>query len=67
MSALQTLERAFELARSGVCANNTDIRRRLKKEGYALVGEHLSAPSVKRQLRDLRNEAHDPLRARDCT
>ena len=28
------LERAFELAKSGECANLTDLRRRLRQEGY---------------------------------
>ena len=39
------LERAFELARSGECRTVTDVRARLKREGYSphvLVGRTLT-------------------------
>jgi hypothetical protein len=58
MSIPHILERAFELARSGRCADTSEISRKLKKEGFAQVDEHLSAPSVRRQLRDLCKEAN---------
>ena len=53
-----TLERAFELARSGRCENIAAIRRRLKHEGYA-EGEHLVGPTLRKQLRQLMDEARN--------
>jgi hypothetical protein len=32
---LSPLERAFQLAEAGACATVTDIKKRLKSEGYA--------------------------------
>ena len=52
-----TLERAFELARSGECANTAEIRQRLKRERYDSVEAHLQGPSINRQLRLLCEEA----------
>jgi hypothetical protein len=52
-----TLERAFELARSGECANPAEIRVRLKKERHDQVDAHLQGPSITRQLRLLCDEA----------
>jgi hypothetical protein len=46
-----TLERAFDLARSGECANVGEIRRRLKQERYEAVDAHLQGPAIGRQLR----------------
>ena len=46
-----TLERAFELARSGECASTSEIRQRLKRERYDSVDAHLQGPSITRQLR----------------
>ena len=45
------LERAFELARSGKCANVAQIRLQLKAEGYAR--DQLTGPALLRQIRDL--------------
>jgi hypothetical protein len=46
-----TLERAFDLARSGECSNVDEIRRRLKVEGY---DEHaIKGRSLLMQLRAL--------------
>lgn len=53
----QTIERAFELARSGTCADVADIRRALKKEGYSQIDEHLGGQAIRRQLRDICIEA----------
>jgi hypothetical protein len=62
MSNPHILERAFELARSGKCVDASEISRQLKREGFTQVDEHLSAPSVRRQLRDLCKEAnHRPI------
>ncbi len=54
---LSTLERAFELARSGECANPAEIRTRLKRERFDSVEAHLQGPSITRQLRRLCDEA----------
>jgi len=58
MSNPHILERAFELARSGKHKDSSEIGRLLKKEGFAQVDEHLSSPSIRRQLRGLCNEAN---------
>ncbi len=54
---LSTLERAFELARSGECASPAEIRLRLKRERFDSVEAHLQGPSITRQLRRLCDEA----------
>ncbi|HEU0067008.1 MAG TPA: hypothetical protein VFQ57_07190 [Sphingomonas sp.] len=48
-----TLERAFELARTGTCRTIDDIRRQLTREGFELVHAHVSGGMVTRQLKDL--------------
>jgi hypothetical protein len=45
------LERAFELARSGSCADISDIRNRLKQEGHS--DSQLVGPMLMKQLREL--------------
>jgi hypothetical protein len=47
---LTTLERAFELAKSGKCGSVDDIRRTLISEGYAIA--QLQGPLLRRQLRN---------------
>lgn len=47
------MERAFQMARSGSCANVQEIRDRLRKEGFSGVESHLSGIGVRRQLRAL--------------
>ena len=56
---LHTLERAFELARTGECISVDDIRKRLKAEQYSQVDAHLAGAAVRRQLLDLCKEARD--------
>jgi hypothetical protein len=46
-----TLERAFELAKSGKVASVTDLRAQLKGEGYAQ--QQIEGPELGRQLRSL--------------
>jgi len=46
-----SLERAFELAKSGECATVQEIRKRLKAEG--LVAGQVEGKMLFRQLRDL--------------
>ena len=48
-----TVERAYQLAESGECANIDEIETRLQAEGYVSVWQHLSAPSLSRDLRRL--------------
>lgn len=48
-----TLERAFQLAKSGDCASVTQIRERLKKEGYSDWQSHTKGPSIRSQLNAL--------------
>ena len=43
------LERAFELARSGECNLVSDVRKRLRDEGYS--DAQIDGPSLIRQLR----------------
>lgn len=57
MTTPTTVERAFELARSGSCASVQDIRRRLKSEGHDQVEAHLAGPSLGKQLRRLCEDA----------
>ncbi len=54
---LSTLERAFELARSGECSSTADIRARLKQERFDSVEAHLQGSSINRQLRALCEQA----------
>lgn len=48
-----TIERAFDLARSGEFPTTEDIRRRLKDEGFLHVDEHFRSPSLRKQLQQL--------------
>ena len=48
-----TLERAFELARSGDCQTVGDIRLRLLQERYPYVIPHLRGSGIRRQLREM--------------
>jgi hypothetical protein len=45
-----TVERAYELARSGSCTGVGDIRQHLAQEGHDSVQQHLSGPSLRREL-----------------
>lgn len=48
-----TIERAFELARSGECASFSEVRRALKREGYADAVRQLDGAFIRQQLMDL--------------
>jgi hypothetical protein len=39
-------ERAFQLARSGDCANVREIKKRLKAEGYERVEAHIAGSTI---------------------
>ena len=45
------LERAFELARSGECAGVSEVKARLRAEGFG--PEQITGPALSRQLREL--------------
>jgi hypothetical protein len=53
MHVTTTLERAFDLARSGTCAGVGEIRLTLKRERFDQVEGHLAGYSITRQLRAL--------------
>jgi len=46
-----TVERAFELARSGQCGNLPEIVATLKGERHESVDAHLAGPSIRKDLR----------------
>jgi hypothetical protein len=50
---MNTVERAYELARTGAYANVKDIERQLIKENHEGVHAHLSGDMLKRQLKAL--------------
>lgn len=58
MQTKSTLERAFELARSGECKSLTDLLTKLRREGFENVRRHLDGAGIQRQLRDLMNAAN---------
>ena len=55
--AIGTVQRAFELARSGTCASVSEIRTQLIKERFTSVSEHLTGPSLRRDLAKLCKDA----------
>jgi hypothetical protein len=52
---LTELERAFQLAKSGSCSSMSDIRDRLRSEGYSTA--RVTGASLARQLRALMQTA----------
>ncbi|MHB8286832.1 MAG: hypothetical protein ACYDD1_19440 [Caulobacteraceae bacterium] len=52
-----TLERAFEIARSGACASVKEIRSRLNREGYANIDSQLDTLAIQKALTRLCAEA----------
>jgi hypothetical protein len=55
---ITTLERAFQLARSGSCHSVVDIKKALKSEGYAT--DQITGLTLARQLKALIDSAKDP-------
>ncbi len=53
MPAFSTVERAFQIARSGDCESLEDLRAILTREGYGDAVAQTSFPFVRKQLRDL--------------
>ena len=48
-----TVERAYQLARSGDFANVAELKARLKAEGYGDADAQLAGPFIRRQLTKL--------------
>ncbi|GAA3697187.1 hypothetical protein GCM10022268_04570 [Sphingomonas cynarae] len=48
-----TIERAFQLARSGACHSVEEIRVQLSAERHDRIHEHLGGISIQRQLKAL--------------
>lgn len=48
-----TIERAYELARSGECRSIDEIKQRLNAERHDQVEAHLAGQSIRRDLRKL--------------
>ncbi|HMJ94054.1 MAG TPA: hypothetical protein VK472_08145 [Allosphingosinicella sp.] len=46
-----TVERAFQIARSGSCGGMSELVQMLKGERFEAVDEHLSGQSIRRDLR----------------
>lgn len=53
------MERAFELARSGKCKDILELERQLQQEDYLGVIQHLKAPTLRKQLQTIMNEAQN--------
>lgn len=52
-----TLERAFELAKSGECRSFTEVARRLVSEGFSDARSQLDGQSIRKQISALLTEA----------
>ena len=50
MATDSAIDRAFDMARSGLCRSVSDILRRLSKDDRAVVEAHLAQPSARREL-----------------
>lgn len=57
MNGLNPVERAFELAREGECKDLPELERRLKREGYSAVSQHLAGRSIRSQINQLLRHA----------
>ena len=57
---LTTVERAYQLAKSGECANVTQIKERLKSEGYSDIAGQLYGSAINGDLRRFCVEARRP-------
>jgi hypothetical protein len=54
---MNTVERAFELARSGRYSTIEHLKRRLRQEGFVAVDVHLGGKAIKNQLMALMKTA----------
>lgn len=62
---LATIERAFELARSGSCRTIEEIVRRLRQEQMDQVDAHLGGHSIRKELRQVCAESRARREGRD--
>jgi hypothetical protein len=53
MPTYSTVERAFQIARSGECQSLDDVRTMLTREGHTDASAQTSFPLVRKQLQDL--------------
>jgi len=53
MTRLSTVERAYELAKSGECSGIAQIRERLRAEGYSRADSQISGQTFRSQLKKL--------------
>jgi hypothetical protein len=53
INGVTTVERAFELARTGQCRSITEVRNRLHKETFVDATAQLSSRALTRELRRL--------------
>jgi 5,10-methenyltetrahydromethanopterin hydrogenase len=59
-----TLERAFQIARSGACASVKDIRNLLEGEGFANIDSQLDTLAIRKALTRMCAEARADLAPR---
>ena len=57
------IQRAFEIARSGVCKTPREIELILAKEGYENAVSHLTGHQFRRQLYKAMRESNTPANA----
>ncbi len=57
MYPINLFERAYQLARSGEFRKVEHIERKLTREGYTAVAEHLSGKLVRRELNEMMRSA----------
>lgn len=57
MKTRNTVERAFDLARSAGVQDLAELRQVLKSEGYEAVEGHLGGLAIRKQLRAIMAEA----------
>jgi hypothetical protein len=50
MAEVSAIDRAFELAGSGLCRSVSEIIRRLPVDDRAVLERHLAQPSARREL-----------------
>jgi hypothetical protein len=50
MADTSAIERAFKLAKSGLCRSVSEVIRRLTVQDRALVDAHLAQPAARREL-----------------
>jgi hypothetical protein len=51
INGVTTVERAYELARSGRCKSITEVKSRLYEEGFVDATRQLTSPSLTKELR----------------